>query len=147
MNSPPIGIVASKWNASVTDKLLKGARDELKAKGYAETQITTVRCPGAFEIPSAVQMLLPDVAGVVAIGAVIRGETPHFDYICQAVSRGIMELNLKYNKPVTFGVLTTNTIQQAAERADKKSDFGNKGAEAALALVDMLSVKKQIDAR
>ncbi len=146
-NSNQIGIVAAKWNSSVTDKLLKGALQTLKTKGYNDEQIITVRCPGTFEIPAAVQMLLPKVAGIAAIGAVIRGQTPHFDYICGAVSNGIMELNIKYNKPVTFGVLTTNTSQQAAERADAESDFGNKGSEAALALVEMLELGERLKNR
>lgn len=139
-----IGIVAAKWNPSVTDKLLDGAVQALTENGFDENQIEVVRCPGAFEVPSAVQMLLPTVAGAIAIGAVIRGETPHFDYICEAVSHGIMQLNIKHNKPVTFGVLTTNTAQQAAERADRESSYGNKGVEAALTLIEMLALQKQL---
>lgn len=144
MSKSKIGIVAAKWNASVTNKLLEEARSTLRGKGYDEDQIIAVRCPGTFEVPSAVQLLLPKVDGVVAIGAVIRGETPHFDYICQAVSKGIMDLNLEHNKPITFGVLTTNTAEQAAKRADVDSDYGNKGAEAALALVDMLALAQKV---
>lgn len=144
MSKSKIGIVAAKWNASVTNKLLEEARNTLNSKGYDDDQIIVVRCPGTFEVPSAVQLLLPKVDGVVAIGAVIRGETPHFDYICQAVSKGIMDLNLKHNKPITFGVLTTNTAEQAAKRADVDSVYGNKGAEAALALVDMLSLSQKV---
>ncbi len=142
-----LGIIAAKWNSSITDKLLEGALAALIAKGYKDEQITVARCPGAFEIPAAVQMLLPKVDGVVAIGAVIRGETPHFHYISEAVSSGIMQLNITHNKPVTFGVLTTDTVQQASERADDNSSFGNKGAEAALTLIEMLSLKDEINKR
>ncbi len=139
-----VGIVAAKWHASITDKLLEGALAALKGKGFTDEQIVVIRCPGAFEIPGAARMLLPKVAGATALGAVIRGETPHFEYISEAVSSGIMQLNIKHNKPVTFGVLTTDTVQQAIERADEDSDFGNKGAEAALALIEMLSLNEQM---
>src|SRR5699024_9281506 len=139
-----VGIVAAHWNPSVTDKLFKGALDAFKKNEINEKQIEIVRCPGAFEIPSAAQMLLPKVAGIVTIGAVIRGETPHFEYISEAVSHGIMQLNNKYNKLLTFGVLTTNTSEQAAERYDRDSSFGNKGAEAALSLIKMIELKAQL---
>lgn len=140
-----IGIAAAKWNPSVTDKLLDGALNILTKYGIAADQIEVVRCPGAFEVPPAIQMLLPHVDGAIAIGAVIRGETPHFEYINQAVSNAIMNLNIKHNKPVTFGVLTTNTMQQAAERADSNSSYGNKGAEAALTLIKMLELQEQLN--
>jgi 6,7-dimethyl-8-ribityllumazine synthase len=89
--------------------------------------------------------LLPKVDGVITLGAVIRGETPHFDYVCQTANNGVLQLNLEWDKPVVFGVLTTDNIQQATQRAATDSDFGNKGAEAALALLEMLSVKQKID--
>jgi 6,7-dimethyl-8-ribityllumazine synthase len=139
-----IGIVTTSWNAFITDELLQGSLDVLQNKGWQENQITAVRCPGAFEIPFASRLLLPRVDGIIALGAVIRGETPHFDYICKAAAEGILELNMTQNKPVTFGVLTTDTAEQALERSNQKSKFGNKGADAALALLKMLYLAKQI---
>lgn len=139
-----IGIVAAKWNSFITDKLLKGALDVLKRKGFRDDQILVVRCPGAYEIPFSARMLLSKVDGLITIGAVIRGETPHFDYVCQAVSQGILELNMNGDTPVVFGVLTTDTVEQAQKRSTANSNFGNKGAEAALALLEMISVCEQI---
>ncbi|MDX1671516.1 MAG: 6,7-dimethyl-8-ribityllumazine synthase [Balneolaceae bacterium] len=140
-----IGIVVSKWNSFITDKLLEGALDILNKKGYSDQDIVVVRCPGAYEIPSAASRLLPKVDGIITLGAVIRGETPHFDYVCDAVNRGVTDLNLNTGKPVTFGVLTTDTAQQASQRADAESSKGNKGAEAALACLEMLSLHRKID--
>jgi 6,7-dimethyl-8-ribityllumazine synthase len=136
-----VAIVAAKWNSFVTDPMTEGAIDALKAKGIPENQILLIRCPGAFELPLAVKNVLDNrkVDGVVAIGAVIRGETPHFDYVCDAVTRGIMDLNMKYSKPVAFGVLTTDNVEQAVKRAS--IEHGNKGAEAALAMCDMISIE------
>lgn len=140
-----IGIVAAKWNSFITDQLLEGALEVLKSKGFDDDQIVAVRCPGAYEIPFTTQALLPKVDGVITIGAVIRGETPHFDYVCQAVNNGVLQLNMQHEKPVVFGVLTTDDVEQATARASAQSDYGNKGAEAALALIEMLSIKQQIE--
>jgi len=140
-----IGIVISEWNSFVTTLLLEGAVEVLKSKGYNEDQIITVYCPGAYEIPFSAKKLLPKVDGIITLGAVIRGETPHFDYVCMAVNRGVMELNLNSEKPVSFGVLTTNNVSQARERASSGGKKGNKGAEAALALLDMLSIGRKIE--
>lgn len=142
-----IAIAASKWNSQVTDEMVKGAEEALLAHGVKKDQIDIVRCPGAFELPLVVHYALekknvqgqPYYDGVVAIGAVIRGETPHFDYICDAVAHGISRLNLDSGRPVSFGVLTTDTVKQALERAGRAK--GNKGAEAALAVLEMLQVK------
>ncbi len=139
-----IGIVVARWNSFVTDKLLEGALNVLNSKGYGKEKLKVVRCPGAYEIPFAAKALLPHVDGVVTLGAVIRGETPHFEYVCEAVNSGVMELNMNGDKPVVFGVLTTDTVQQAAERSDESSDFGNKGAEAALALTEMIALNKKL---
>lgn len=139
-----IGVVVASWNSFITDKLLQGALNILDAKGFGETQRLVVRCPGAYEIPFSAKMLLPRVDGVITLGAVIRGDTPHFDYVCEAVNNGVMQLNMEYDKPVVFGVLTTDTVQQATERADENSDFGNKGAEAALALLEMISLRNKV---
>ncbi len=138
-----IGIVVARWNSMITEKMLKGALKSLKANGITENNITVARCPGAYEIPLAVQHMLENnlVDGVIAIGVVIRGGTPHFEYVCDAVNSGITNLILKYNKPVGFGVLTTDTVAQAVERA---GDKGNKGGEAALAVLEMLALGRNL---
>lgn len=143
--SNKIGIAVASWNSFITDKLLEGALDVLRSKGFRDEQLTVAYCPGAYEIPLTAQKLLAKVDGVIALGAVIRGDTPHFDYVCDAVNRGVMELNLKTGKPVAFGVLTTDNVKQARERAGEGESSGNKGAEAALALLEMLSVIGKID--
>ncbi|MDX1640004.1 MAG: 6,7-dimethyl-8-ribityllumazine synthase, partial [Balneolaceae bacterium] len=101
--SHTIGIVAAQWNSFVTDKMLQGALDVLERQGVPYEHITVVRCPGSFEIPLAVKKLVEKVDGVIAIGAVIRGDTPHFDYVCDAVTRGITDLTLSTGKPIGFG--------------------------------------------
>jgi 6,7-dimethyl-8-ribityllumazine synthase len=140
-----IGIVVAKWNSFITHELLTGAFDALKGKGYTDEQITVVHCPGAYEIPFTAKQLLPKVDGIITLGAVIRGDTPHFDFVCDAVNRGVMDLNMSGNKPVVFGVLTTDSVAQAQKRSGLDGDGSNKGAEAALALIEMLSVNRQID--
>lgn len=139
-----IAIVAAKWNSFVTDDMLEGAVEALKAKGIPDNQIHNFRCPGAYELPLACKYCLDEleVDGVVAIGAVIKGGTPHFHYVCDAVNRGITDLNTTYGKPVSFGVLTTDNVEQAIERAGLEK--GNKGSEAALAVCDMLELKSQV---
>jgi 6,7-dimethyl-8-ribityllumazine synthase len=144
-DSYDIGIVVARWNSFITDSLLEGALDVLKGKGISEEKIKVIHCPGAYEIPLSCQKLLAKVDGVVALGAVIRGDTPHFDYVCDGVNRGVMDLNLRTGKPVSFGVLTTDNVKQARERAGEGDASGNKGAEAALALLEMLSVISKID--
>jgi 6,7-dimethyl-8-ribityllumazine synthase len=138
-----IGIVVSRWNSMITDKMLEGALKALKGNGISEEDITVVRCPGSYEIPLAVQKLIEhrEVAGVIALGVVIRGGTPHFEYVCDAVNRGITDLIIKHNKPIAFGVLTTDDVKQALERA---GDKGNKGGEAALALLEMISIEQNL---
>lgn len=138
-----IGIVVSRWNSMITDKMLEGALKALKGNGVVNEDITVVRCPGSYEIPLAVQKVIEhrNVDGVIAIGVVIRGGTPHFEYVCDAVNRGITDLILKHNKPVAFGVLTTDDVKQALERAGEK---GNKGGEAALALLEMISMEQKL---
>lgn len=139
-----IALVAAKWNSFITDEMLEAAKHTLRNKGVAEKNILIHRCPGSFELPLACKWCLEHtgVDGVVAIGAVIRGGTPHFDYICDAVTRGIADLNLQYSKSVAFGVLTTDTVEQAIERAS--AEKGNKGAEAALALCEMIELEHSI---
>lgn len=133
------GVVVSRFNGFVTEGLLKGALDALLRHGVEEGDITVARVPGAFEIP-AVARRLADPArcdAVICLGAVIRGGTPHFDHICSAVTRGVSQVALDSPVPVLFGVLTTNTVEEAIERAGTKA---NKGAEAALAALEMTSL-------
>ncbi|MGM0588171.1 MAG: 6,7-dimethyl-8-ribityllumazine synthase [Bacteroidota bacterium] len=141
----PIAIVVTRWNSFITEKLLEGALDALQRHGIDQDDITVARCPGAYEIPLTAQKLIQTdkFKGVVCLGSVIRGATPHFDYVCSSVNRGVSELNLKFDVPVGFGVLTTDNIEQAIERAGTKA--GNKGAEAALAVLEMISLSKNID--
>ncbi|MDZ7807438.1 MAG: 6,7-dimethyl-8-ribityllumazine synthase [Gracilimonas sp.] len=138
-----IGIVVSRWNSMITDKMLDGALKALRSNGIQDDDITVVKCPGSYEIPLAVQKLMQNrkLDGVIALGVVIRGGTPHFEYVCDAVNRGITDLILKHNKPIAFGVLTTDDVKQALERAGEK---GNKGGEAALALLEMISVEQKL---
>lgn len=139
-----VAVVAARWNSFVTDEMLEAAVEALLLKGVQDVNIVTMRCPGSFEIPLACKWCLEhlQVDGVVAIGAVIRGGTPHFEYVCDAVTRGITDLNLTSGKPVSFGVLTTDTVEQAKERAGEEK--GNKGAEAALALCEMIVLEHSI---
>ena len=139
-----IAIVAANWNSFVTDPMLEGAEAALKGKGIQADYIYTFRCPGSYELPLACKMCINNlkVDGVVAIGAVIKGGTPHFHYVCDAVNKGISDLNIRYDVPVSFGVLTTDSVEQAMERASIEK--GNKGAEAALAVCDMLELKNTI---
>ncbi|MFA5668505.1 MAG: 6,7-dimethyl-8-ribityllumazine synthase [Balneolaceae bacterium] len=138
-----VGIVVSRWNSAITEKMLEGALNALKGNGIREEDISIARCPGSFELPLAVQFLLENKSldGVIALGVVIRGGTPHFEYVCDAVTTGVAALNLKYNIPVAFGVLTTDNTKQALERVGEK---GNKGGEAALAMLEMISLKQEI---
>jgi 6,7-dimethyl-8-ribityllumazine synthase len=140
-----IGIAIAKWNSFITDELLEGALNTLKSKGFNDEQILIARCPGAYELPFTARKLLEHTDGVITLGAVIQGDTPHFDYVCDAVNRGITDLNLEGNKPVVFGVLTTDNVAQAQERAGLTGDKGNKGAEAALALIEMISLTKKFE--
>lgn len=139
-----IGIVVAKWNSFITEELLQGALDVLQNKGVTDEQIIVARCPGAYEIPFTARQLLPKVDGIVTLGAVIQGDTPHFDFVCDAVNRGVTNLNIKGNKPVIFGVLTTDNVEQAQERCGLTGDKGNKGAEAALSMLEMLTLSSQI---
>lgn len=140
-----VGIVVARWNSFITDKLLEGTLDVLQNKGFNEEQIIVAYCPGSYEIPLVAQKLLPKVDGIITLGTVIRGDTPHFDYVCEAVNKGVIELNMQSGKPVSFGVLTTDNVQQAKERAGHGDDAGNKGAEATLALLEMFSVIREIE--
>jgi 6,7-dimethyl-8-ribityllumazine synthase len=139
-----IGIIVSRFNHFVTEKLLDGALDGFKSHGGAEDDLTVVRVPGAFEIPLAVERMAATgrYDALVCLGAVIRGDTPHFDYVCEAVTRGIGDAVRTYKIPIGFGVLTTDNVQQAMDRAGSKD--ANKGYEALLTAVEMIHVIRHI---
>ncbi len=136
-----IAVVTARFNEEITAKLEDGAFDYLEEIG---AQILSVRVPGAIEIPLAIQALLQSkkIDGAVAIGAVIRGETTHYDYVCQSVERGCSELMLRYQKPVGFAVLTTENEEQALARAG--GAHGNKGYESAQVVIEMIGLLKEI---
>lgn len=138
-----IGIAVAQWHNDITDELLKGALEVLKEGGIKASDITVMQAPGSFELPIVAQWLVKDskADAVLCLGCIIKGETPHFDYISQAVANGIMNVGLQHNIPVIFGVLTTNTLQQAKERCGGK--HGHKGAEAAVAALELLEAKKR----
>jgi 6,7-dimethyl-8-ribityllumazine synthase len=138
-----VAIVASRFNDFITSRLMEGALDALTRHGVADKDITIYKVPGAFEIPSVVKRLVAgtNADGIIGLGAVIRGSTPHFDYIAAEVSKGIAQVALDAKIPVIFGVLTTDTIEQAVERAGTKS--GNKGFDAAMALLEMMDLYAQ----
>ncbi len=138
LSNKRIGIVVSDWNSEVTGALYEGACHALVASGIVRKNIYKRSVPGSFELPLAAQQMAGDkkVDAVIALGCVIRGETPHFDYICQAVAYGIMRVSLDTGKPVAFGVLTALNQSQALERAGGK--LGNKGEEAAVTALRML---------
>ncbi|MFA1821121.1 6,7-dimethyl-8-ribityllumazine synthase [Virgibacillus oceani] len=135
-----IAVVVSRFNEFITKNLLTGALDTLKRHGVEDANVDVVWVPGAFEIPVAAQKLATknEYNAVITLGTVIRGSTPHFDYVCSEVAKGVTSASLKSEKPVIFGVLTTETIEQAVERAGTKA--GNKGAEAAAAAIEMCNV-------
>ncbi|HET6613862.1 MAG TPA: 6,7-dimethyl-8-ribityllumazine synthase [Kofleriaceae bacterium] len=139
-----VAIVASRFNALIVDSLVAGAIDALRRTGVAEADITVFHVPGAFEIPQLLRRVVAAARfdAVVCVGAVIRGATPHFDYVAGAVASGVADVARAADIPVTFGVLTTDTIEQALERAGTKA--GNKGADAALGAVEMASLFRKI---
>jgi len=143
--SMTFGIVVSDLNREITEALLSGAVNRLLAAGTKKNNITTIHVPGSFEIPLGAQLLAenknPDA--VICLGCVIQGETRHFDYVCEGVTRGVAELNLKYNKPFIFGLLTTANMEQARQRAGGK--LGNKGEEAATTAIRMVSIKCDLE--
>lgn len=140
------GIVVGRFNEFITSKLLSGALDALKRHGAKEEEIDVAWVPGAFEIPLIAQKMAESgkYDAVITLGTVIRGSTPHFDYVCAEVSKGVAAINLKTGVPTIFGVLTTDSIEQAIERAGTKA--GNKGWEAASAAIEMANLTKQFKA-
>ncbi len=139
-----IGIVASRFNEFITSKLVDGAVDTLVRHGVQEEQIEIVWVPGAFEIPAVTRKLAKRKKqdALICLGCVIRGDTPHFDYIAAEVSKGIASVGLESEMPVVFGVLTTDNIEQAIERAGTKA--GNKGADAAMAAIELMDLYRQL---
>jgi 6,7-dimethyl-8-ribityllumazine synthase len=138
-----IAILATRWNVEIVDALIAGAHRCLKDWGVAAKNIVECRAPGAYEIPLATSVLLAgSYDGVIALGTVIRGDTPHFDFVAGECSRGLMDVQLRQRKPVGFGVLTVNTVLQAVERAGPGTD--NKGYEAAAAMLEMSRLIRQI---
>ena len=138
-----VTIVVSRFNSFITDRLLEGALDALRRHGVEDKGITVVRVPGSFEIPLGVRRAAGQkVDAVIALGALIRGGTPHFDYLSAEVTKGVAHVMLETGIPVAFGVLTTDTVEQAIERAGTKA--GNKGAEAAQSALEMVSLLRRM---
>lgn len=139
-----VGILVSRFNSFISDRLVDGAIDALQRHGAAAEDLTVVRVPGAFEIPAAARQMA--LAGrfdaVVCLGAVIRGATPHFDYVSSEVSKGVAAVSMEAGIPVAFGVLTTDTLEQAIERAGSKA--GNKGFDAAMAAIEMVNLYRAL---
>jgi 6,7-dimethyl-8-ribityllumazine synthase len=133
-------IVVGRWNSFVVEPLLKGVLDTLRRHGVSDKQITIVRAPGAFEIPLVCKKVAAkgNVDAIIALGAVIRGGTPHFEYVAGECTKGIAMVSMEYDIPVSFGVLTVDTIEQAIERSGSKA--GNKGEEAAMSALEMVSL-------
>lgn len=139
-------LVVSRFNSFITERLLEGALDCLRRQGVADDDLILVRVPGAWEIPVVVKRLAQNKAydGVICLGAVIRGSTPHFDYVAAEVSKGIAQISLETGVSISFGILTTDTIEQAIERAGSKA--GNKGFAAAGAAIEMVNLLKGLGA-
>ncbi len=137
-----IGIVVSEWNDQITLNLLEGAKQALTDNGVKAENIDVRFVPGAFELPLGAQFMCEagKVDGIIAIGVVIQGETKHFDFVCDGATQGIKDVNLKYNTPVAFCLLTDNNIQQSIDRSGGK--HGNKGIECAIACLKMIALKK-----
>ncbi len=139
-----VAIINARFNHIITDRLVEGAKDAFLRHGGDEANLDLILVPGAFELPFALERALAGgkYDAVCCLGAVIRGSTPHFDYVSAEATKGIANVTLKYGKPVTFGVLTTDTIEQAIERAGSKA--GNKGFEAMTGLIELISLYKNL---
>ncbi len=142
--SERVAIIASRFNHIITDRLVEGAKDAFLRHGGEEELLDLILVPGAFELPFALNKVLSqeNYDGVCCLGAIIRGSTPHFDYVAAEATKGIANTTLKYQKPVTFGVLTTDTIEQAIERAGSKA--GNKGFEAMVGLIELIDLYRSL---
>ena len=139
-----VGIVAARFNEFIVSKLVSGARDGLVRHGVEDDDISLAWVPGAFEIPVIAEKMAESEKydAIICLGAVIRGATSHYDYVCNEVSKGVAQVGLKYKMPVLFGVVTTENIEQAIERAGTKA--GNKGYDCALSAIEMVNLYKQI---
>jgi 6,7-dimethyl-8-ribityllumazine synthase len=139
-----IGIIVSEWNSEITEALFEGCFDTLKKLGAKKKNIHHINVPGSFELPVAAKMLAESkkMDAVICLGCVIQGETRHFEFICSAVAQGIMDLNVRYNIPFVFGVLTCDSLEQARDRSGGK--YGNKGIEAAITSVKMMIIKNSL---
>jgi len=139
------GIVVARFNSFIGERLLEGALDALIRHGADDAQITVARVPGAFEIPLVAQKMAKsgNYDALICLGAVIRGSTPHFDYVASEVSKGIAHVSLETGVPVAFGVLTTDSIEQAIERAGTKA--GNKGFDAAMTVIETVNLFREMD--
>jgi len=137
------GIAVARFNSFIVDRLLEGAIDALQKHGVMDRDITIAKVPGAYELPLATKMMVStgEYDGIIALGAVIRGGTPHFEYVAGECVKGLSQVGLDAGLPVTFGVLTVDNIEQAIERAGTKA--GNKGAEAAMTAIEMVSLSRQ----
>lgn len=144
INGAKIAIVASRYNGYIVERLIKGCIDTLAGGGVSETEITMARVPGAFELPMVAGRLARQgkYDAVIALGAVIRGETPHFDYICNECAHGLAKIAIKTDMPVIFGVLTADTAEQAEDRSGDEES--NKGSEAAQTAIEMISLLRKI---
>ena len=140
-----IGIVVARFNDFITGKLLSGAEDALRRHGVNESDIATAWVPGAYEIPLVAKKMAASgkYDAIITLGTVIRGATPHFDYVCSEVAKGVSAINMQEGIPVIFGVLTTDTIEQAIERAGTKA--GNKGWDAGTAAIEMANLMNQLE--
>ncbi|HED17861.1 MAG TPA: 6,7-dimethyl-8-ribityllumazine synthase [Gammaproteobacteria bacterium] len=140
-----IAIVVARFNSFVVESLLSGALDTLKRHGLAEKNVQIVRVPGAFEMPLAAKRVAASKQydAIIAIGAVIRGGTPHFEYVAGECTKGLSAVSMEYDIPVSFGVLTVDSIEQAIERSGTKA--GNKGAEAAMSAIEMINLLRELD--
>jgi 6,7-dimethyl-8-ribityllumazine synthase len=140
-----IVLLVSRFNSFVVESLLEGAIDTLKRHGADERDLQVVRVPGAYEMPIAAQRLAASKRydAIIALGAVIRGGTPHFEYVAGECTKGLAAVSLKYDIPIAFGVLTVDTIEQAIERAGTKA--GNKGAEAAMSTIEMINLLRDLE--
>ncbi len=139
-----VAIIVSRFNSFITDKLLSGAIDGLMRHGVSDSDINVYHCPGAFEIPAAAKRIIESKKNdaVICLGAVIRGETAHFEYVAGESAKGVGELSLNSNVPVIYGILTTDTVEQAVDRAGGKS--GNKGFDVAISAIEMVNLFKQL---
>ena len=139
-----VGIVAGRFNSFVVDRLVEGALDALRRHGAADKDVDVYKAPGSFEIPAVARRLVESdkYDAIIALGAVIRGGTPHFEYVAHEVSKGIGQISMEAKIPVSFGVLTTDNVEQAIERAGTKA--GNKGFEAAMAAIEMANLFREL---